>query len=115
MRMIEPGKQAVSDADRKKAVSRCQALLEEEGFMEFWAAARARGASPPVIVAARGPRIVRVLILLEEEVDLDVTREKLRDSHERGETRAYVPWPLRWRLLSNLERWGLDGIAVAGW
>ena len=107
----------MSDAGRKKAVNRCQALLEEEGFKEFWAiAARAGGgAGPTVIVAAKGPRTVRILILVEEEVDLEATRDRLRDSQERGETRAYVPWPLRWRLLSNLDRWRLDGIAVAGW
>jgi hypothetical protein len=117
MQMIMPRKGVVSDADRMKAVSRCQALLEKEGFIEFRATAiRAKeGAGSPIIRAAKGSRTVRVLILLEKEVDLEETREKLRDSHERGETRVYVPWPLRWRLLSNLERWGLDGIAVTGW
>ena len=117
MRMVEPMSRVVSDADRMKAVSRCQSLLREEGFREFWAAATGtrRGGGASLIMAEKGSRMVRVLVVLEKEVDLDETKQRLREAHERGETRAYVPWPLRWRLLSNLERWGLDGIAVAGW
>ncbi len=116
MRMMVPKKEVVSDADRTKAVSRCQALLEKEGFVEFWDTSRREngGTHSPVIVAAKGSRKIRVLILLEKEVDLRETRNKVKDSHDRGETRVCVPWPLKWRVLSNLEAWGLDGVAVTG-
>ncbi len=116
MQMVMSEQEVVTDAERKKAVNRCQTLLGKEGFREFWVpAASGKGrAGSQVIMAAKGPRTVRVLVLLEKEVDLEETRIRLVATYARGETRVYVPWPLRWRLLSNLERWGLDGVAVSG-
>jgi len=117
MQIVMPEQEIVTDAERKKAVNRCQTLLGKEGFSEFWVpAAPAKGRDGfQVIMAAKGPRTVRILVLLEKEVDLEETRTRLLATYAQGETRVYVPWPLRWRLLSNLERWGLDGIAVTGW
>jgi hypothetical protein len=56
-----------------------------------------------------------VLVLLDEEIDAPETRERIRHAMRDGETRVWVPWPLRWRALSNLERWGVRGVPVLGW
>jgi hypothetical protein len=53
-----------------------------------------------------------VLVLLERDVDSAETRDRIRAALEQGETRICVPWPLKWRALSNLESWGLHGVAV---
>jgi len=58
---------------------------------------------------------VRVVVLSMEEVDETAARRRVHDLVRTGETRVYVPWPLRWRFLSNLDRWRLRGVAVVGW
>jgi len=56
-----------------------------------------------------------VLVLLDSEVDSEKTRERIRGRYRLGETRVFVRWPLRWRMLSNVARWDLRGVAVSTW
>lgn len=74
-----------------------------------------KGPAPPELHAARAGRLVRVLVLLDSEIEGDETRKRVRAAVREGETRVYVPWPLRWRILTNLERWSVRGVSVAGW
>jgi len=69
----------------------------------------------PELIASNGSRIVQVLVLLDSEVDSEKTRERIRRRYRSGETRVSVRWPLRWRMLSNVARWGLRGVAVSTW
>jgi len=103
--------------DRRQALERCRTLLAREGFtvsLVVQAPARRRD-RPPELIASSGPRAIRVFVLGEDEVNAPETRSRIRSALKEGETRVYVPWPLRWRVLSNLERWRLRGAAVAGW
>ena len=103
--------------DRREALERCSALLAREGFIVSWVPAPSarKGVRTPDLLAASGPRVVRVFVLLDREVDAPRTKARIRAALREGETRVCVSWPLRWRVLSNLARWGLDGASVAGW
>lgn len=102
---------------RREALDQCRALLEREGFTVSWvlAAPNPRANGSPDLLAADGPRLIRIVVLLNGEIDDKRTRARIRSALRQGETRVYVPWPLRWRLLSNLERWQLHGPSVVGW
>lgn len=76
-------------------------------------AAAARSAAADLL-AIRAARIVRVVFVPDGDVDAARTRARIRTALREGETRVYVPWPLRWRVISNLERWGLRGASVSG-
>ncbi len=67
------------------------------------------------LLAIAGSHLVRVIVLQDGEVDAPGTRERIRAAYRKGETRVVVRWPLSWRVLSNLARWGLRGVAVSGW
>ncbi len=98
-------------------MSRSSALLREEGFnvSRVTGPATRRRPQSPDLIAESGPRIIRVFVLLDGQIDADETRARLRAAYREGETRVYVRWPLSWRLLSNLTRWGLRGVSVLGW
>ncbi len=104
---------------RRDAVRRTSALLREEGFNISRIAgldrSARRGARSPDLIAANGPRVIRVFVLIDGQIDADETKDRLRAAYREGETRVYVRWPLSWRLLSNLTRWGLRGVSVLGW
>jgi hypothetical protein len=102
----------------REAFERSRALLQREGFTVSWAvppSAGRRGGRPLDLLAVNGPRIIRVIVLLDGDVDSPETRDRIRAAYRRGETRVYVRWPLSWRVLSNLARWDLRGVAVSGW
>ncbi len=99
------------------AMRRSSALLRKEGFIVSRIEAPARGgaARAPDLLASSGPRLIRVFVLIDGQIDSEETRHRLRASYREGETRVYVRWPLSWRVLSNLTRWGLRGVSVMGW
>jgi hypothetical protein len=101
----------------REAVERSSVHLRREGFTVSWVLLPPprRGRRPPDLLAAIGSRVVRVFVLQDSEIDKPETRERIRDAYRQGETRAYVRWPMSWRLLSNLSRWGLRGVSVSGW
>ncbi len=67
----------------------------------------------PDLFAVDATHEVRVYVVPGAEVDNRSTRSRLKASVATGETRVFVEWPLRWRILSNLERWGIEGVAVS--
>ncbi len=101
----------------REAFERSRALLRREGFTVSWVAASSAGRNggPVDLLAVNGARVVRVIVLLDGEVDSPETRDRIRAAYRQGETRVYVRWPLSWRVLSNLARWDLRGVAVSGW
>lgn len=106
------------DRGWQEAVRQSLASLRREGFSvpEIGRGFRARGTQRDgVLLAAKGPHVVRVIVLLDGDVDSRSTRARVRAAYRRGETRVFVPWTLRWRMLSNVERWGLPGVSVSGW
>ena len=112
---VPMGTWAIED-DRRKALEQCRGRLAREGFIVSWVLGPSRrGLRPPDLMASSGPRTVRVFVLLDHEVDAAESRNRIRSSAREGETRVWVPWPLRWRALSNLERWGVRGVPVLGW
>ena len=113
--LVHPQAGAVEN-ERREALDLCRGLLSQEGFTVSWAPAAARHrVRPPDLLATNGSRHVRIIVLLEREVDAPEAQARIRASLSEGETRVCVPWPLRWRALSNLQRWGLNGASVAGW
>jgi hypothetical protein len=104
-------------SDRREALERCRARLARDGFTVSVVVGGPGGhaAGSPDLMAANGSRLVRVLVLLDQEIDAPQTRGRVRRALRDGETWVWVPWPLRWRALSNLDRWGLRGAAVTGW
>lgn len=104
----------VMEDDRQEALDRCSELLEEENFSVSWVSGPPLkgGVKPHDILATKGFHAVRVLVLLDQDVDAPETKERIQAALEQGETRICVPWPLRWRALSNLDRWGFRGVAV---
>lgn len=104
------------EEDWRDAVRRSSALLRKEGFLVSRPGGpRSPDDTSPDLTAADGSRVIRVFVLLDREIDAEETRDRLRAAYREGETRVYVPWPLSWRVLSNLTRWGLRGISVLGW
>ena len=104
--------------ERREAVSRSRSSLRSEGFAvssSVHAGSRPRGRKPPDLLAANGPRVVQVFVLLDPAVDAEETRKRVAEAYRHGETRIFVRWPLRWRMLSNVARWGLRGVSVATW
>jgi len=101
----------------REALERSSALLRREGFTVSWVVSSppGNGKRPPDLLVANGSRVIRVIVLLDGEIDAPETRERIRAAYRQGETRVYVRWPLSWRVLSNLARWGLQGVAVSGW
>jgi hypothetical protein len=101
---------------RDDIVKRCCALLAREKFTVSLVVSvqRSRGPRPPDLIAAKGLRLVRVFALSSEDIDATETRDRIRTAHDEGETLVCVPWPLKWRALSNIDRWGLRGVAVTG-
>jgi hypothetical protein len=101
----------------REALERSSALLRREGFTVSWVVSSppGNGKRPPDLLVANGPRVIRVIVLLDGEIDARETRERIRAAYRQGETRVYVRWPLSWRVLSNLGRWELQGVAVSGW
>ena len=101
----------------REAVSRSSESLRREGFTVSGGVRRAqrRGTERSEFVAANGRRVVRVVVILDSEVDSKETRVRLRTAYRRGETRVFVRWPFRWRMLSNVSRWGLRGVSVSTW
>ena len=73
------------------------------------------GSSRPRVIAGNGTHAFRVLVVLPEEIDTPGTRAQISDSAKREETRVFVRWPLRWRMISNLQRWRVPGVAVDVW
>ena len=107
----------IVDDGRTEALHRCRSLLESEGFGVSRVKARnvKRGDEGADLLASNNGRVVRVLVVVGRELDSPCTRSRIRVAIRGGETRLYVPWPLRWRALSNLERWNILGVAVAAW
>jgi hypothetical protein len=105
------------EEDRREGLKRTRAVLSHEGFTVSPGVGEApgRGARSPDLVAANGPRVVRVFVLVDREIDSPETCGRVREALRKGETWLSVPWPLRWRALSNLDRWGLRGASVTGW
>jgi len=104
------------EKDRMEALEQCRLMLAREGFTVSWIVSHStkRDARPPDLLASKGARLVRVFVLKEGEVDSAESRVGIRNAVRLGETRLCVPWPLRWRAISNLERWGLGGVSVSG-
>jgi len=105
------------EGERKDALTLCCSQLTREGYTVSCIVGirTRRGPRPPDLLATNGTRVIRVFVLLERELDAAETKVRIKASLHEGETRVYVPWPLRWRALSNLDRWRLDGVAVATW
>ena len=105
------------DGGWREAVSQSSAALRREGFSvsNVVMGLRKRGTRRGEILAAKGPHVVRVIVLEGRDVDSEATRSRVRAAYRRGETRVFVPWTLRWRMLSNVERWGLRGVSVSTW
>ena len=106
-----------AEPERREALSVSRAALRKEGFAVSATGAtdRAPGGVRPELVATNGSRVVQVLVLLDSEIDSEKTRQRIRRRYRLGETRVFVRWPLRWRMLSNVARWGLRGVAVSTW
>src|SRR5205809_7801254 len=97
------------DSGWREAVRQSLASLRREGFSvpDLVRGLRARGARRAgVLLAARGPHIVRVIVLLDRGVDSGATRARVRAAHRRRATRAFVPRFIRRRTLSRGGRWG---------
>ncbi len=104
------------ESARREALEKCCEILTQDGFDVVLVEGKPEnGTRPPDLLAANEVRQVQVFVLLNGEIDSPETKERLRASLHKGETLICVPWPLRWRALSNLERWGVRGIAVTGW
>jgi hypothetical protein len=104
-------------SSRNDVLGRCCVYLAKEGFTVSLVVGvpRGRRPRPPDLIAAKGLRLVRVFALAGEDIDATETKDRIRTAQKEGETLVCVPWPLKWRALSNIERWGLRGVAVTGW
>ena len=101
----------------REAFSRSSSLLRREGFTVSRKRTGSRNGSarPPDILATHGARVVQAFVLVDADIDSGETRRRIAAAVRRGETRVFVRWPLRWRMLSNVDRWGLRGVSVATW
>ncbi len=101
----------------REAFEGSSAVLRREGFTVSWVLPPGSSGNhrPPDLLAVSGGRVVRVIVLLDGDVDSAETRDRIRAAYKEGETRVIVRWPLSWRVLSNLSRWDLRGVAVSGW
>ena len=88
---------------------RCRHVLEHEGFVVRRGTA---GPSLPDLIASNRAHTLHVLVVPDPEIDAERTRSRIAASVRRAETRVFVTLPFRWRMISNLERWGIDGVAV---
>ena len=104
-------------SERQEAVDASIRGLEREGWRVLPAAGvqGIPGNSGPRLIAGNCTHAFRVLVVLPEEIDSPGTRAQISNSAKRGETRVFVAWPTRWRMISNLERWGIPGVAVNVW
>ena len=116
-RVLSPIEGCVKQSERGDILRRCCAYLTKEGYTVSLVVSvpRSRGLRPPDLIAAKGLRLVRVFTLSDEDIDATETRDRIRTAQKEGETLVCVPWPLKWRALSNIDRWGLRGVAVTGW
>jgi len=116
-RFLPPTEGCEQSSGRNDVLERCCAYLTKEGFTVSLVVSvpRSRGPRPPDLIAAKGLRLVRVFALAGEDIDATETRDRIRTAQKEGETLVCVPWPLKWRALSNIDRWGLRGVAVTGW
>lgn len=107
----------MNQSERSDILKRCCAYLAREGYTVSLVVnvPRSRRLRPPDLIAAKGLRLVRVFTLSVDDIDARETRERIRTAQKEGETLVCVPWPLKWRTLSNIDRWGLRGVAVTGW
>ncbi len=93
-----------------QALSQCRRTLEREGFR---VSERSGRGADPALLATNGAHRIEVIVVRDAAVDDPKTRSRLRASSARGETRVFVDWRLRWRMMSNLERWKVGGISVS--
>jgi len=105
------------DESRLDALNKCCPILAREGFTVSLVVGgpEKRKVRPPDILAAKGCRIVRVFALTDRDVDSPETERRIRESLREGETLIVTSRSLRWRILSNLDRWKIMGAAVADW
>src|SRR2546427_12631825 len=96
---------------RRTAVAACRRLLEREGF-EVLDTPSERDDAEPDLLAKVGPRRISVGVVTDDDGDSEVTQARIRKVVDLVETRVYVPRILRWRMLTNLERWGLAASPV---
>jgi len=97
------------DEQGHQALSRCRRALEREGFRVSELGGRGAG---PALLATNGAHRIEAIVVTEAAVDDPKTRSRLRASSARGETRVFVDWRLRSRMVSNLERWKIGGVSV---
>ena len=116
-RFLPPTEGCAEYSERGDILERRCAYLTREGYTVSLVVnvPRSRGPRPPDLIAAKGLRLVRVFALAGEDIDAKETKDRIRTAQNEGETLVCVPWPLKWRALSNLDRWGLRGVAVTGW
>jgi len=69
----------VMEDDRQEALDRCSELLEEENFSVSWVSGPPLkgGVKPHDILATKGFHAVRVLVLLDQDVDAPETKERI--------------------------------------
>src|SRR3989304_1093033 len=106
--LVHPQAGAVEN-ERREALDLCRGLLSQEGFTVSWAPGPDRHrVRPPDLLATSGGRHVRIIVLLEREVDAPEAQARIRASLSEGETRGCVPRPLRRRGLNPPHAWGCD-------
>ena len=99
--------------ERLDALTRCRRTLEHEGFRVSPASELPRtGRGDYDLVAENAFHRIRVYILASIEIDDPGQRFRLKASAEKGETRVFVEWRVRWRMVSNLQRWEIRGVSV---
>ncbi len=96
---------------RARLYGPCRQVLECEGFV-IRRTEKPRRPSLPNFVAMNRAHTVNVFIVPDHKIDAERTRSRIAASVRRAETRVFVSWRLRWWMTSNLERWGIGGVAV---
>src|SRR2546428_9133729 len=93
--------------ERLDALTRCRRTLEHEGFRVSPASELPRtGRGDYDLVAENAFHRIRVYILASIEIDDPGQRFRLKASAEKGETRVFVEWRVRWRGGACLPSWG---------
>ena len=104
------------DKTRQDALSRCRRTLEHEGFRVSSPSPRTEnGAGDSDVLATNVGHRVCVHVVPTAHINDVRTRAHLLASAIEGETRVFVEWPVRWRMVSNLQRWGIRGVSVDTW